>query len=81
MSEEKDHDHAPKDPAVKLAKMAGQIAAFFAHYPEDKAISSIAEHINKFWSKKMRQDFLKAYQNDQAALGDLLGKALPHIKH
>ena len=81
MSEEKEHDHAPKDPAVKLAKMAGQIAAFFAHYPEDKAISSIAEHINKFWSKKMRQDFLKAYQDDQAALGDLLAKALAHIKN
>ena len=81
MSEEKEHDHAPKDPAVKLAKMAGQISSFFTHYPEDKAISSIAEHINKFWSKKMRQDFLKAYENDQAALGDLLGKALAHIKN
>jgi formate dehydrogenase subunit delta len=81
MSEDQEHDHKPKDPAVKLAKMAGQIAAFFSHYPEDKAIASIAEHINKFWSKKMRQDFLKAYQSDQAALGDLLGKALQYIKH
>ena len=61
--------------------MAGQIETFFAHYPEEKAIASIAEHINKFWSKKMRQDFLKAYQNNQGSLADLLGKALPHIKH
>ena len=81
MSETTDQAHPPKDPAVKLAKMAGQIAAFFAHYPEDKAIASISEHINKFWSKKMRQDFLATYQNNQAGLGELLGKALPLIKH
>lgn len=81
MSETENHEHAPNDPAVKLAKMAGQIATFFAHYPEEKAIVSISEHINKFWSKKMRQDFLAAYQKDHAALGALLGKSLQHIKH
>ena len=81
MSDTQDPHAQPADAAVKLAKMAGQIETFFAHYPEEKAIASIAEHINKFWSKKMRQDFLKAYQNNQGALADLLGKALPHIKH
>ena len=74
------HTHQ-EQAALKLAKMAGQIESFFAHYPEKKAISSIAEHINKFWSKKMRQDFQAAYQNNQSALTDLVGKALPHIKH
>ena len=81
MTDTHDNHHQPVDAAVKLAKMAGQIEAFFAHYPEEKAIASIAEHINKFWSKKMRQDFLTAYHNNPSALADLLGKALPYIKN
>lgn len=74
------HSTAVQGPE-KLAKMASQIAAFFAHYPEEKAIASIAEHINKFWSKKMRQDFVTAYGSNKEALADLLGKALAQIKH
>ena len=81
MSDTQNHVHSPKDQAVKLARMAGQIAAFFAHYPEEKAIASISEHINKFWSKKMRQDFLSAYKGNPSELGDLLTKALSYIKH
>ena len=74
------HTHQ-EQAALKLAKMAGQIESFFAHYPEEKAIASIAEHINKFWSKKMRQDFMAAYEKNQCALTDLVGKALPQIRH
>ena len=81
MSDIHDSHTQPVDPALKLAKMAGQIQMFFAHYPEEKAIASIAEHINKFWSKKMRHDFVSAYQNNHAGLADLLCKALPHIRH
>lgn len=42
----------------KLIVMAGQIASFFRAYPHDQAVRSIAEHINKFWTRKMRDEFL-----------------------
>jgi formate dehydrogenase subunit delta len=69
------HDHDEK-----LAHMAEQIAAFFASYPEETAPASIADHINQFWSKKMRQDFCARYDADPGALKPLLAKALPLIK-
>lgn len=46
------------DPNEKLARMAGQIADFFRAYPDEQAARSIAEHINQFWTPRMRADFL-----------------------
>ncbi|MCW2317399.1 formate dehydrogenase subunit delta [Rhodoblastus acidophilus] len=47
------------DSSAKLLTMAGQIADFYkssgATAPE-----AIAGHINKFWTPKMREDFLAA---------------------
>ena len=40
---------------AKLARMAGQMADFFASYPEEQAVASIPSHINQFWSRKMRE--------------------------
>ena len=49
-------------------------------YPQDQASASIAEHINQFWGRKMRTDFLAAFRADNPALHPLVAKALPHIK-
>ena len=69
-----------QDHAAKLAAMANQIADFFKAYPADQASASIAEHINQFWGKKMRGDFLAAFRADNPSLHPLVAKALPHIK-
>ncbi len=42
----------------KLARMAGQIAEFFKAWPPEKATTAIADHINQFWSPRMRADLL-----------------------
>lgn len=68
------------DSALKLAHMARQIADFFKAYPEEKAVPGIAEHINKFWSKRMREDFLAAFRQDDPRLDALVAKAMPKIK-
>lgn len=69
-----------QEPHEKLAHMANQIADFFASYPLESAPASIADHINQFWSKKMRQDFCARYDADPSALKPLVAKALPLIK-
>lgn len=46
---------------AKLARMADQIGTFFSAYPEEQAVAAIAEHINQFWSARMRADFLRAF--------------------
>ena len=69
-----------QEPHEKLSRMADQIAEFFASYPAETAPASIADHINQFWSKKMRQDFCARYDADPGALKPLVAKALPLIK-
>ena len=68
------------EPHEKLAHMADQIADFFASYPAETAPASIADHINQFWSKKMRLDFCAHYDADPSALRPSVAKALPLIK-
>lgn len=65
---------------AKLARMAGQIADFFKAYPEEQAVGAIADHINQFWSRRMRADFLAAFTAESAELTPLLRQALARIR-
>ncbi len=63
-----------------LLRMASQIAAFFRSYPEEDAVSGIADHINRFWNRRMRTDFLAAFKPDDSRLDPRLAKALAQVK-
>lgn len=65
---------------AKLARMAGQIADFFVAYPEDQAVASIASHINEFWTRRMREDFVSAFNEASPELRPLVAKALAGIR-
>jgi formate dehydrogenase subunit delta len=43
-----------------MVHMANQIALFFASYPHDKAVDGVADHLDKFWERRMK-DQLHAY--------------------
>ncbi|WP_306224046.1 formate dehydrogenase subunit delta [Bosea beijingensis] len=64
----------------KLRRMAGQITDFFKAYPEAEAAHSVADHINQFWTGRMRGDFLAAFANRPEDLPPLLRHALPQIR-
>jgi formate dehydrogenase subunit delta len=66
--------------AQKLGAMARQIADFFRPHPEEEAAAAIAEHINKFWSPRMRGDFLCAAQSGALTLDPLLARAAALIR-
>jgi len=65
-----------QDSHAKLARMAHQIADFFRSYPQDEASRAIADHINHFWTPRMRSDFLAGPAPDDP----LLARAAPLIK-
>jgi formate dehydrogenase subunit delta len=44
-----------KGSAERLVMMANQIAGFFAHGGEAKAVPQIANHLKKFWDPRMRR--------------------------
>jgi formate dehydrogenase subunit delta len=64
----------------KLVYMANQICDFFRAQGQAKAVPAIADHINKFWDPKMREDFLRLAQNPDVDLHDLVRKGLPLIR-
>ena len=64
-------------PHDKLARMANQIATFFATQPGDDQAERVAAHLNDFWGPEMRAA-LKA-QADDAKLAPLVRAALPLI--
>jgi formate dehydrogenase subunit delta len=65
---------------AKLLRMAGQIADFFKAYPEAEAVPAIADHINQFWTGRMRDDFRKAHADRPDVLPPLLRQVLPLIR-
>jgi len=38
-----------------MVHSANQIAQYFASYPHEEAVAGVADHIQKFWEKRMRQ--------------------------
>ncbi len=62
----------------KLAYMANQIGKFFAHQPHDKAVASIADHVQKFWDPRMRSEIL-AHLN-AVQLDPLVREAMEFLK-
>ena len=43
-------------PPDVLARMANQIAQYFAAYPDADAIEGVRDHLGKFWDPQMRRD-------------------------
>ena len=57
-----------------LVRMANQIAIFFAAYPDDQAAAMVADHINKFWAPRMRDDLAALLADDDGGLKPLARK-------
>jgi len=46
-------------PVEKLVSMGNQMASFFRSYPEAEAIVGIRDHIQSFWTPRMRASILE----------------------
>jgi formate dehydrogenase subunit delta len=63
----------------KLAYMANQIGRFFAHQKDDdQAVTSINDHIRKFWDPRMRRQILE--QLDYAELDPRVRRAVEQLR-
>lgn len=80
VTQDSPHGGSAEDNAAKLARMASQIATFFQSYPETEAVPAIADHINQFWSRRMREDFLSAFDANSEAIHPLVRKAITSIR-
>ena len=67
-------------PPEHLVQMAIDIGNFFRAEPDrEVAVTGIANHINKFWTKRMRQKLLDYVEHGGADLDDLPRAALAKV--
>jgi formate dehydrogenase subunit delta len=62
-----------------MVHMANQIAQFFASYPREEAVAGVAEHIQKFWEKRMRQQLNGYVAQGGTGLDELVLEAVKRL--
>lgn len=73
------------DPAVKLTRMANQIATFFAHQggedaeAREQAVAAVADHLVKFWDPRMRRQIRAHLAAGGAGLDPLARDAVARL--
>ena len=63
-----------------LIRMANQIGSFFAAYPRQEAIDSIADHIRKFWDPRMRKQIFEQVAAGGEGLQELTLEAIRKVQ-
>lgn len=69
-------DGGHKSSTDRLVMMANQIAGFFAHGGEAKAVPQIADHLRKFWEPRMRAAMIEHVAAGGAGLAPFALKAV-----
>ena len=73
-----DLEHSTTD---HLVQMANDIGNFFRAEPKrEDAINGIAGHINRYWTRRMRQKLLEAVVNGDKDLDELPRAAVARVK-
>jgi formate dehydrogenase subunit delta len=74
------HEGAAHGGAEHLVKMANDIGDFFRAEPvREDAVAGIANHISKYWTKRMRAKLDTHLKNGDADLDDLPREAFRRI--
>lgn len=64
----------------RIARMANQIATFFASQPEKEQVEGVARHINAFWEPRMRRQLFEVMRAGREELHPLVRAAAAHIR-
>jgi formate dehydrogenase subunit delta len=63
--------------AAHLIKMANEIAAFFASYPDpEQAAAETAAHLKKFWAPALRAALIAHARQDERGLAPIARRAV-----
>lgn len=62
-----------------MIHMANQIAIYFASYPREQAVASIADHLKKFWEPRMRHKIIRYVAEGGQGLHELVPEAVKRL--
>ncbi len=63
-----------------MVHMANQIALFFASYPKEEAVASIANHLKMYWEPRMRRQIIEYVASGGEGLNDLVRESVKQLK-
>jgi formate dehydrogenase subunit delta len=66
--------------ASTMVHNANQIALFFAGYPHEEAVAGVANHISKYWERRMRDQIQKYVAEGGSGLHELVLEALKRLQ-
>lgn len=64
----------------KLVHMANQIGKFFAHKGLDEGAAGVADHLQKFWDPRMREQLLTYAETSGEGLDEIVRVCLRRLK-
>jgi len=62
-----------------MVHMANQIAHFFGSYPHEEAVAGVADHLAKFWERRMRQQLHDYIAQGGGGLDELVREAAKRL--
>ena len=62
--------------AEQMVHMANQIALFFGSYPKEEAVAGVADHLKRFWERRMRQQIFEYVDAGGSGLNGLVVEAV-----
>jgi formate dehydrogenase subunit delta len=62
-----------------MVHSVNQIAQYFSTYPREEAVAGVAEHIQKFWEKRMRQQLNEYIASGGSGLNELALEAVKRL--
>jgi len=64
----------------QMIHMANQIAQFFHAYPHDEAVAGVADHLNKFWERRMQAQIFGYADSGGDGLDALVLEAIARMR-
>jgi formate dehydrogenase subunit delta len=64
----------------QMVHMANQIALFFKSYPKDEAVAGVADHLKKFWERRMMQQIFEHVDGGGTGLDGLVIEAIALLR-
>jgi formate dehydrogenase subunit delta len=62
-----------------MVHTANQIAQFFRSYPHEEAVAGVANHISRFWERRMRRQLDEYLAQGGAGLDELVREAAQRL--
>ncbi len=62
-----------------MVHSANQIALFFQSYPREEAIAAVADHLKKFWERRMREQIVGYVAKGGSGLHELALEAVKRL--